>query len=157
MAVTTIWSMWRLSANWAWKSCFSFQNNLKGADWSRHIFVHSATAMALNKIPAMSPSSSSYCGQYDTMYATIGCVLRKAFADDTILGVHREPARIVTGNIPCFSPPFDSAQVLNSVLVHNLNAQPHSRFFQFTVKYPSFYLCVGGLACDIYAGSPAKI
>ena len=84
--------MWRLSANRAWKSCFSFQNNLKGADWSRHIFVHSATAMALNKIPAMSPSSPGHCGQYDTMYATIGCVLRKAFADDTILGVHREQA-----------------------------------------------------------------
>ena len=49
--------------------------------------------MALNKNPAMSPSSSGHCGQYDTMYATIGCVLRKAFADDTILGVHREPAR----------------------------------------------------------------
>jgi len=85
--------MWRLSANWAWKSCFSFQNNLKGADWSRHVFVHSATATALHKNPAMSPSSSGHCGQYDTMYATIGCVLRKAFADDTILGVHREPAR----------------------------------------------------------------
>ena len=85
--------MWRLSANWAWKSGFSFQNNLKGADWSRHIFVHSATAMALNKNPAMSPSSSGHCGQYDTRYATIGCVLREAFADDTILGVHREPAR----------------------------------------------------------------
>ena len=28
------------------------------------------------------------------MYATIGCVLRKAFADDTILGVHREPVHI---------------------------------------------------------------
>ena len=85
--------MWILTANWAWTSCFSFQNNLKGADRSRHIFVHSATAMALNKNPAMSPSSSVHCGQYDTMYATIGCVLRKAFADDTILGVHHEPAR----------------------------------------------------------------
>ena len=72
---------------------FYFQNNLKRADWSRHIFVHSATAMALNKNPAMSPSSSVHCGQYDTMYATIGCVLRKAFADDTSLGVHRGPAR----------------------------------------------------------------
>ena len=48
----------------------------------------------------------------------------------------------VTGNIPCFSPPFDSAQVLNSVLVHSLNARPHSRFFKFIVKYPSFYICV---------------
>ena len=72
---------------------FIFQNDLKGADWSRHIFVRSATVMALNKNPAMSPSLSGHCGQYDTMYATIGCVLRKAFADDTILGVHREPAR----------------------------------------------------------------
>ena len=85
--------MWRLSANWAWKSCFSFQNNLKGADWSRHIFVHSATAMALNKNPAMSPSSSGHCGQYDTMYATIGCVLRNAFADDRILGDNLGSAR----------------------------------------------------------------
>ena len=85
--------MWRLSAKWAWKSCFSFQNNLKGADWSRHIFVHSATATALDENPAMSPSSSVHCGQYDTLYATIGCVLRKAFADDTILGDKREPAR----------------------------------------------------------------
>ena len=34
---------------------FKFQNNLKGADWSRHVFVHSATATALNKSPAMSP------------------------------------------------------------------------------------------------------
>ena len=49
--------------------------------------------MALNKNPAMSPSSSGHCGQYDTRYATIGCVLRKAFADDTILGDHREPVR----------------------------------------------------------------
>ena len=72
---------------------FQFQNNLNGADWSRHIFVHSATVMALNQYLAMSPSSSVHCGQYDTRYATIGCVLRKAFADDTILGVHREPAR----------------------------------------------------------------
>ena len=72
---------------------FSCQNNLKGADWPRHIFVHSATAMALNKNPAMSPSSSGHCGQYDTMYATIGCVLRKAFADDTILGDNLESAR----------------------------------------------------------------
>ena len=68
---------------------FLFQNNLKG-DWSRHIFVHSATAMALNKDPAMSPSSSGHCGQYDTMYATIGCVLRKAFAGDRNLGLVRE-------------------------------------------------------------------
>ena len=92
MAVTTTLSMWRLSANWAWKSCFYFQNNLKGADWLRHIFVHSATVMALNKNLAMSPSSSVHCGQYDTTYTTIGWVLRKAFADDRIWGVHREPA-----------------------------------------------------------------
>ena len=49
--------------------------------------------MALNKNLALSPSSSGHCGRYDTMYATIGCVLRKACADDTILGVHREPVR----------------------------------------------------------------
>ena len=49
--------------------------------------------VAFNKNPAMSPSSSSHCGQYDTMYAAIGCVLRKAFADDTFLGVNCEPAR----------------------------------------------------------------
>ena len=103
--------MWRLSAKWAWKSCFSFQNNLKGADWSRHIFVHSATAMALNKIPAMSPSSSGHCSQYDTTYATIGCVLRKAFADDTIfLGVHREPARNRNVGIPGEKPMKSSAR-----------------------------------------------
>ena len=72
---------------------FSFQKKMKGADWPRHIFVHSTTAMALNKNSAMSPSSSGHYDQYDTTYATIGCVLRKAFADDTILGVHREPAR----------------------------------------------------------------
>ena len=78
---------------------FSLQNNLKGADWSIHIFVHSATAMALNKNPAMSPSSSVHCGQYNTTCTTIGCVLRKAFADDKILGVHREPACKVFQNI----------------------------------------------------------
>ena len=77
MAVTTILSMWRSSANWARKSCFLFQNNLKGADWLRHILVHSATVMALDKNLAMSPSSSVHCGQYDTTYTTIGCVLRR--------------------------------------------------------------------------------
>ena len=50
--------------------------------------------MALNKNPAMSPSSSVHYGQYDATYATIGFVLRKAFADDSILSVHREPACI---------------------------------------------------------------
>ena len=64
-------SMWRLGANWAWNSCFEFKNNLKGADRSRRIFVHSATAMALHKNPAMSPPSSVHCGQYDTMYVTM--------------------------------------------------------------------------------------
>ena len=49
--------------------------------------------MALNKNPAMSPSSSGHYGQDDTTYATIGYVLRKAFADDRIFYVHREPAR----------------------------------------------------------------
>ena len=48
--------------------------------------------MALNKNPAMSPSSSVHCGQYDTTYATIGGTLREAFADDTIWGDEREPA-----------------------------------------------------------------
>ena len=48
--------------------------------------------MALNKNLAMSPSSSVRCGQYDTTYTTIGWVLREAFADDRIWGVHREPA-----------------------------------------------------------------
>jgi len=62
--------------------------------------------MALNKNPAMSPSSSGHCGQYDTMYATIGCVLRKAFADDTILGVHREPVRICIYIIFLLAPSF---------------------------------------------------
>ena len=80
---------WKLGSD----SCFQFQNNLKGADWLTHIFVHSATAMTSNKNPALSPSSSLYCGQCDTTYAIIGCILRKAFADDTILGVKREPAR----------------------------------------------------------------
>ena len=65
---------------------FPFQNNLKGADWSRHVFVHSATATALHKNPAMSPSSSVHCGQYDTTYATIGGTLQEALADDTIWG-----------------------------------------------------------------------
>ena len=68
---------------------------MKGADWARHIFVHGATTMALNKSPAMSLSSSVHCGQYDTTFTTIGCVLRKAFAVDTILGVNREPAQPV--------------------------------------------------------------
>lgn len=31
-----------------------------------------------------------YCTRYDTMYATVGCVLREAFDDDTIPGVERE-------------------------------------------------------------------
>ena len=78
---------------------FYFQNNLKGADWVRHIFVHSATVMALNKNLAMSPSSSVRCGQYGTTYTTIGWVLRKAFADDRIWGVHREPACIPCGKV----------------------------------------------------------
>ena len=47
----------------------------------------------LHKNQAMSTSSSGHRGQYDTMYANIGCVLRKAFADATILGDHRESAR----------------------------------------------------------------
>ena len=47
------------------------------------------------KNPAMSPSSSVHCGQYDTTYTTVGCILRKAFADDTILGDEREPAHSV--------------------------------------------------------------
>ena len=68
---------------------------LKGADWLRHIFVHSATIMTWNKNLAMPPSSIVHCDQYDTMYMAIGCILRKAFADDnTILGLMREPARI---------------------------------------------------------------
>ena len=64
-------SMWRLGANWAWNSCFEFQNNLKGADRSRQSFVHSATVVALHKDPAMSPPSSVHCGQYDTMGVTM--------------------------------------------------------------------------------------
>ena len=72
---------------------FQFQDNLKGVDWLRHIVVHSTTATALNKTPAMSPSWSVHRGQYDTMYASIGCVLRKAFTDDTMSGDKREPAR----------------------------------------------------------------
>ena len=63
--------MWRLGANWAWNSCFEFQNNLKGADRSRQSFVHSATVVALHKDPAMSPPSSVHCGQYDTMGVTM--------------------------------------------------------------------------------------
>ena len=58
--------------------------------------------MALNKNPAMSPSSSAHGGQYDTLYATIGCVLRKAFAGDTILGVHRESARTMIVEIATY-------------------------------------------------------
>ena len=77
---------------WLGNRVFQFQNDLKGADWSRHIFVHRVTATAFRKNPAMSPSSSVHCGQYNTKYATIGCVLRKAFADDRIWGVDREPA-----------------------------------------------------------------
>ena len=50
----------------------------------------------LHKNQAMSTSSSGHRGQYDTMYANIGCVLRKAFADATILGDHRESARRFT-------------------------------------------------------------
>ena len=50
--------------------------------------------MALNENPAMSPSSSVHCGQYDATYATIGCTLRKAFVDETILSDKCEPARI---------------------------------------------------------------
>ena len=73
---------------------FFISEQFKGRSlWSRQIFVHSATAMALNKNPAMSPSSSIHCGQYDTTYATIGDILRKAFADDTILGDESVPAR----------------------------------------------------------------
>ena len=64
-------SVWRLGANWAWNSCFEFQNNLKGADRSRQIVVHSATVMALHKNSAMSPPSSVHCGQYGTMYVTM--------------------------------------------------------------------------------------
>ena len=44
---------------------------MKGADRSRQIFVRSPTIMASNKSPAMSPSSSVHCGQYDTMYVTM--------------------------------------------------------------------------------------
>ena len=36
-----------------------------------------------------------HCGQYDTTYATIGGTLREVFADDTIWGDTREPARTV--------------------------------------------------------------
>ena len=78
---------------------FYLQKNLKGADWSRHIFVQSATAMALNKNPAMPPSSSDHCGQYDTTYATLGGTLQEVFADDTILGDKREPARWSSSSI----------------------------------------------------------
>ena len=44
---------------------------MKGAERSRQIFVHSATAMTLHKNPAMPPPSSVHCGQYDTMYVTM--------------------------------------------------------------------------------------
>ena len=66
--------------------------------------------MALKNTLAMSPSSSVHCGQSDTTYATVGCVLRKALADDTILGDKREPAHMVT-NAACST-------------VHYLNAHP---------------------------------
>ena len=97
MAVTTI-CMWGFGANWAWNPCFFFQNNLNGADWSRHIFVRSVTAMALNKNPAMSSSLSVHCGQYETTCVTLGCILRKGFADDTILGDERKPSRTYLKN-----------------------------------------------------------
>ena len=48
--------------------------HFQDAGWLRHILVHSATAMALDKNPAISPSSSVLCGQHDTMVVTIGCV-----------------------------------------------------------------------------------
>lgn len=67
---------------------------MKGADGSRHTFVHSATAMASNGNVARSPSSSVLRGQYDTTYATIGPVSPKAFDDDTIMGDKREPVCI---------------------------------------------------------------
>ena len=60
--------------------------------------------MALNENPAMSPSSSVHCGQDDTIYATIGCVLRKVFADDRISGVHRDPACILLLTLAGFVP-----------------------------------------------------
>lgn len=48
--------------------------------------------MASTKKSAMSPSSSFHLwGQYDTMYqyAAIGYVARKAFDDDTTMGVNQ--------------------------------------------------------------------
>ena len=94
MAVTTILSICRLGAHWARNLCFLFENNLKGADRSRHTFVHSAIDMVLDKNPAVPPSSSIYYGQYDTTHATIGGILQKAFFYDTILGDEREPPRM---------------------------------------------------------------
>lgn len=44
----------------------------------------------------MSCSSAVRGGQYDIMYAIIELVLRKAFADDTLMGDEHEPARILT-------------------------------------------------------------
>ena len=67
---------------------------MKGADWSRHIFVHSATVMASKQKSGYVTSSSVHCGQNDSTYASIGGILRKAFVDDTILGDEGEPARL---------------------------------------------------------------
>ena len=45
-----------------------------------NIFVPSATAMALKKIPAISPSSFVHYGRYDTTYAAFGCVFAEGIS-----------------------------------------------------------------------------
>lgn len=52
-----------------------------------------STTTASDKNPVISPSSFVYCSQYDTIYATVRYVVRKAIADDGILGDRHEPAR----------------------------------------------------------------
>lgn len=72
--------------------CSQIQKKPKGADWSRHIFVQSATATASDESLAVT-LSSVHRGQYDTIYATIEYASRKAFTEDTMLGDGREPVR----------------------------------------------------------------
>lgn len=115
-------------------SCFQIQSNLKGADWSRHAFIHSAIATALpEQSPTVSPFSPFHCGQYDTMHATLGCVVRKAFTDDTDWGNEREPARTLHGYTYLVATTGVAAgQSVNIIVCYNtINQSERARRYDF--------------------------
>lgn len=105
-------SVWELGTNQVKNSCFRFQNNLKGASWSRYLFALGLwyNHYGLKQKPScVTPSSVHYDHCDITTCATTESILRKAFPGDRILSdehfpdctaAERCPSRHVPSTVP---------------------------------------------------------